>query len=150
MGYAVSTMYGEGQRFAASIDQGSMYMEVSYTIPLKFDNTLTITEPRSEAIVQPTVTNYPQVSHAFFMGKFEGFWVHRVYNNGNLKATIQGVNQEMFIPMNYDRIESFSMTTEADNPEYEGPVGHPHVPGPSAGLLFGMAAICLFGRKRTL
>ena len=58
MGYAVSTIYGEGQIFASSINQGSMYMEVSYTNPLKFDNNFTITEPRSEAIVQPTVSNY--------------------------------------------------------------------------------------------
>jgi hypothetical protein len=143
-------MYGEGQRFAASIDQGSMYMEVSYTNPLKFDNTLTITEPRSEAIVQPTVTNYPQVPHAFFMGKFEGFWIHRVYNNGNLVTIIQGVNQEMFIPMHYDRIESVSYTTQADDCLIEAGRCHPHVPSPASGLLFSMAVVCLIGRKRTL
>ena len=150
MGYAVSTIYDIGQKFSSSIDQGSMYMEVSYTNPLKFDPTLTITESRSEAIVQPTVTNYPQVPHSYFMGRFDGFWVHRIYWDGNLVTTIQGVNQDLFIPMQYDRVESVSMTTEADNPEYEGPVGHPHVPGPSSGLLFAMAVICLAGRKRTL
>jgi hypothetical protein len=148
MGYAVSTIYGEGQKFASSIDQGSMYMEVSYTNPLKFDPTLTITEPRSGAIVQPTVTNYPQVPNSYFMGRFDGFWVHRIYRDGKLVTTIQGVDQDLFIPMQYDRVESVSYTTMCEMSDCGHERGHPHVPGPSSGLLFAMAVVCLVGRKR--
>ena len=150
MGYAVSTIYDEGQKFASSVDRGSMYVEISYTNPLKFDNTLKITEPHSEAISQPTVINYSQISHTFFMGRFDGLWIHKLYRDGNLFMTVQGVDQDMFIPVQYDSVQSMSYNMGFDSPEYEGPVQHPHVPGPSSGLLLAMAMVCLVGRKRLM
>jgi hypothetical protein len=147
MSYSVSTIYGEGQNFYESINQGSMYMEVSYTNPLKFDPNLTITEPHAEAIVQPTVTNYAAPAHGYFMGNFTGFWVHKIYCNGNLVYTTQGVNQELFIPIQHDRIESVSMSTSAETIPYDGPV-RPPVPSPAVSALLGIAALCAWGRKR--
>jgi hypothetical protein len=147
MGYAVSTIYDIGQKFSSSIDQGSMYMEVSYTNSLKFDPTLTITEPRSEAIVQPTVKNYVPSLRPYFMGSFDGFWIHRVYNNGILVMTVQTVNQDMFIPVNHDRVESVSMGYMESIP-YDGPV-RPPVPAPGVGAMIGLAAVIAMGRKRT-
>lgn len=147
MSYSVSTIYGEGQNFYESINQGSMYMEVSYTNPLKFDPNFTITEPHSEAIVQPTVSNYAAPSHGYFMGNFTGFWVHKIYCNGNLVYTTQGVNQELFIPIQHDRIESVSMSTSAETIPYDGPV-RPPVPSPAVSALLGIAALCAWGRKR--
>lgn len=144
---SVSLIYGQGNLFSTSIKEGSMYVEVSYTKPLTFDNTLTITEPIGEAIVQPTVSNYPQVPHNFFMGSFDGFWVHKIYRENNLVMTVQGVNQDMFIPVSYDRIESVCMDLVpeelTDDPQY-----HPHVPAPGMGLLVAMATLVAFKRQR--
>ena len=144
---SVSLIYGQGNLFSTSINEGSMYVEVSYTKPLTFDNTLTITEPIGEAVVQPTVSNYPQVPHNFFMGSFDGFWVHKIYREGNLVMTVQGVNQDMFIPVSYDRIESVCMDLVpeelTDDPQY-----HPHVPAPGMGLLVAMATLVVFKRRR--
>jgi hypothetical protein len=144
---SVSLIYGQGNLFSTSINEGSMYVEVSYTKPLTFDNTLTITEPIGEAIVQPTVSNYPQVPHNFFMGSFDGFWVHKIYREGNLVMTVQGVNQDMFIPVSYDRIESVCMDLVpeelTDDPQY-----HPHVPAPGMGLLVAMATLVALKRQR--
>ena len=144
---SVSLIYGQGNLFSTSINEGSMYVEVSYTKPLTFDNTLTITEPIGEAIVQPTVSNYPQVPHNFFMGSFDGFWVHKIYRENNLVMTVQGVNQDMLIPVSYDRIESVCMDLVpeelTDDPQY-----HPHVPAPGMGLLVAMATLVAFKRHR--
>ena len=149
MGYAVSTIYGEGQKFYESINQGSMYMEVSYTNPLKFDNTLTITEPIGESIVQPTVSNYAAPPRNYFMGNFTGFWVHKIYRDVHLVYTTQGVDQDLFIPIQHDRIESVSMNVAADviPGPYEGPV-RPPVPSPGVSAMLGLAALCAWGRQR--
>jgi hypothetical protein len=142
---SVSLIYGQGNLFSTSINEGSMYVEVSYTKPLTFDNTLTITEPIGEAIVQPTVSNYPQVPHNFFMGSFDGFWVHKIYREGNLVMTVQGVNKDMFIPVYYDRIESVCMDLV---PEELTDDPHPNVPAPGMGLLVAMATLVAFSRRR--
>ena len=146
---SVSLIYGQGNLFSSSINEGSMYVGVSYTKPLTFDNTLTITEPIGEAIVQPTVSNYPQVPHNFFMGSFEGFWVHKIYRDGHLVYTTQGVDQDLFIPIQHDRIESVSMNVAADviPGPYEGPV-RPPVPSPGVSAMLGLAALCAWGRQR--
>jgi hypothetical protein len=144
---SVSLIYGQGNLFSTSINEGSMYVEVSYTKPLTFDNTLTITEPIGEAIVQPTVSNYPQVPHNFFMGSFDGFWVHKIYREGNLVMTVQTVDQDMFIPMHYDRIESVCMQFPNESIPYDGPV-RPPVPAPGMGLLVAMATLVAFSRRR--
>jgi hypothetical protein len=144
---SVSLIYGQSNLFSTSINEGSMYVEVSYTKPLTFDNTLTITEPFGKAIDHPTVSNYPQIPHIFFMGSFDGFWVHKIYREGNLVMTVQGVNQDMFIPVSYDHIESVCMDLVpeelTDDPQY-----HPHVPAPGMGLLVAMATLVAFNRKR--
>jgi hypothetical protein len=149
MGYAVSTIYGEGQKFYKSINQGSMYMEVSYTNPLKFDPNLNITEPTIEAIGQYTVSNYLTPPMPHFMGTFNGFWVHKIYRDGHLVYTTQGVNQDLYIPIQYDRVESVSMNVAADiiPGPYEGPF-RPPVPAPGVSVLLGMAALFAIGRKR--
>ncbi|MFM2117936.1 MAG: hypothetical protein RL316_1126 [Bacteroidota bacterium] len=146
MAYAVSTIYGEGQKFYESINQGSMYMEVSYTNPLKFDPNFTITTPRDEAFVEPTVSNYAAPAHDYFMGNFTGFWVHKIYRDGHLVYTTQGVNQDLFIPIQYDSIQSVSLNVSESIP-YDGPV-RPPVPAPGVGVMLGLAALCVWGRKR--
>ena len=148
MGYAISTIYGEGQKFYESINQGSMYMEVSYTNSLKFDPTLTITEPTGEALHLPTVTNYATPPHNYFMGNFSGFWVHKLYRDDNIVYTTQGVDQELFIPIAYDRIESIAMPTVLSPAGVVESRHDPCVPSPGTGLTIALAAVCAWGRKR--
>ena len=148
MGYAISTIYGEGQKFYESINQGSMYMEVSYTNPLKFDSTLTITEPTTEAIHLPTVSNYSTPPHSYFMGSFDGFWIHKIYRDGNLIYTVQGVDQELFIPISYDRIESIAMPTAITPGGMVESRHDPCVPSPGTALiLIASAVFCGFKNR---
>jgi hypothetical protein len=149
MGYAVSTIYGEGQKFYESINQGSMYMEVSYTNPLKFDSNFTITEPIGEAIVHPTVSNYAMPPMPHFMGTFSGFWVHEIYRDGHLVYKTQGVDQDLYIPIQHDQVESVSMGNMTNEviPCPDCPV-RPPIPAPGTGILIGIAAVCAFTRSR--
>ena len=147
MGYAVSTIYGEGQKFSKSIYQGSTYLGVSYAQPLQFNQNFDVTTPIRESLYRPTVSNYPQVDKSFFMGSFDGFWVHKVFNDGHLVMTVQGVNQQMFIPAQHDRVESVSMGFSAETLPYYGPV-RPPVPSPAVSAMLGIAALCAWGRKR--
>ena len=147
MAYAVSTIYGEGQNFSKSVDQGSTYLGVSYAQPLVFNPNFDVTTPIRASLYRPTVSNYPQVDKSFFMGSFDGFWVHKVFNDGHLVMTVQGVNQQMFIPVQHDRVESVSMSFGAETIPYDGPV-RPPVPSPGVSAMLGLAALFAWGRKR--
>jgi hypothetical protein len=81
------------------------------------------------------------------MGSFDGFWIHKVYNNGNLVMTVQTVNQDMFIPVQHDRVESVSMQLPTESIPYDGPV-RPPVPAPGVSAMLGLAALLAIGRKR--
>jgi hypothetical protein len=143
----ISTIYSEGQKFYQTINQGSMYMEVSYTNPLKFDANFSITQPYANAIAGTTVSNYSMPAHDYFMGNFAGFWVHRIYRDGHLVYTVQGVNQDLFIPIQHDEIRSISLNTVSESIPYDGPV-RPPVPAPGVSAMIGLAAILLVSRKR--
>ena len=97
--YPTSTVYGIGQKFAFSQDQGSTYLGMAYTDRLSFTPTLSITEPRSPALLTPTIANYPIETKPFFMGSFDGFWIHKLYVGDILVGTVQTVNQDLFMPI---------------------------------------------------
>jgi hypothetical protein len=126
-------------------------MEVSYTNALKFDPTFNITEPRSDGLSNTTVTNYAMPAHNYFMGNFTGFWVHRIYRDGHLVYTTQGVNQDLFIPIQHDEIRSVSLNTTITSGSipYDGPV-RPPVPAPGVSMMIGLAALVLISRKRKI
>lgn len=63
--------------------------------------------------------------------------------------TVQTVNQDMFIPVHHDRIESVSMQLPTESIPYDGPV-RPPVPAPGVSVMLGLAALCAIGRKRIL
>lgn len=149
MGIATSTIYGQGQSFSRSVDQGSTYLEYSYTNRIGFDSNFEITTPIRPSLYRPTVSNYPQVDKSFFMGSFDGFWVHKIYNDGHLVMTVQGVNQDLFIPTQHDRVESVSMGNMTNEviPCPDCPV-RPPVPAPGVSILICAATICAFTRSR--
>ena len=141
-----STLYTtNGQTFSRSEYQGAIYQEVTFTDRLVFDTQFTITEPIAPSIYGNTVANYPVVPNKHFMGSFQGFWIHKIYNEGRLVMTVQGVDQEMFIPVIHDRVESVCMaaSTLANGADCEPP----DVPAPGALAVLGIA-VFFAARKR--
>ena len=138
--YPTSITYNLGQEFAFSQNQGSLYLGMAYTEPLSFTPTLSVTEPINPAVLTQTVANYPTKTAPFFMGSFDGFWIHKIYLDGNLIGTVQTVNQEFFTPLFHDRVESVSMGVMNREPCADC---HPHVPAPSALLAVGLGVAIL-------
>jgi len=139
---STSTIYNSnGQTFSRSEYQGGIYQEVTFTDRLVFDTQFTITEPIKESISNLTVSNYPETANKYFMGSFDGFWVHKIFNGGRLVMTVQTVDQDMFIPVAHDRIESVCMqaSTELDGDDIDTKI--PDVPAPGVLAILGIAAI---------
>jgi len=140
-----STLFdSNGQFFNRSEYQGSLYQEVTFSKALKWDNKFTITEPLNEALYNNTISNYPVGPNKYFMGSFDGFWIHRIYNRGNLVMTVQSVDQEMFIPVAHDRVESIAMASGFVDPT--GDCDPPDVPAPGVLAVLGIAA--MFGMRK--
>jgi len=143
---SVSTLYMSGQVIDRSVYQGSTYLGEHFDKPLTFDLSYTMPVPTTEAINLPTVP-VSIVGNNLFMGRAEGYWIYKIYNNGNLVKTIQMVDQDFTIPIQYDRIESVCMNLVpeelTDDPQY-----HPHVPAPGIGLLVAMATLVACKRRR--
>lgn len=140
---AASTIYNSnGQTFSRSEYQGSTYQEVTFADRLRFDAQFTITEPLRGSLSGFTMANYPTVNSKYFMGSFNGFWIHKIYNMNHLVMTVQTVNQEMFIPVPYDRVESVCMQV---SPETNGGPNAPapDVPAPGVLAALGLAVIVL-------
>jgi hypothetical protein len=80
------------------------------------------------------------------MGSFDGFWIHKIYNGKQLVMTVQGVDQDLFIPVVHDRVESVCMqaSTELNGSDCEPP----DVPAPGALAVFLTAAFVASRRKR--
>ncbi len=145
--YPTSTVYRLGQQYSISQDQGSTYLGYSYGDTLAFTPRLSITNPISGSIIPPTAANYPISPNPFFMGSFDGFWIHKLYLGDTLVATVQTVNQDMFVPIQHDRVESVSMGFVMESIPYDGPV-RPPVPAPSVLLAIGLG-FAILSRKGT-
>jgi hypothetical protein len=132
-----------GQVIDRSIYQGSTYLGEHFDNPLTFDAAYTMPTPTMEAINPPTVPA-GTFTNTLFMGTADGYWIYKLYYNGNLVKTVQMRDQQFAIPMMYDRVESVSLGCDDDN----GGHGHPHVPGPASSALILVAAAFAYGRKR--
>ena len=134
-----TTFNSNGQFFSRSEYQGALYQESHFANPLKWDNQFTITEPLGEALNNNTVANYPMMPNEYFMGSFDGFWIHKIFSEGRLVMTVQTVDQDMFIPVQHDRVESIAMSSgflpaTAD-------CKPPDVPAPGVLAVLGIAAV---------
>ena len=143
---ASSTIYNSnGQTFSRSEYQGAVYQEVTFAGRLRFDTQFTITTPLRDSLSGFTLANYPTVNNKYFMGSFNGFWIHKIYNMNHLVMTVQTVNQEMFIPVPYDRIESVCLQTATKSNE-----SHPatsNIPAPGVLAVLGIT-VTLLKRNR--
>lgn len=135
-----STIFNSnGQFFSRSEYQGAVYQEVTFASPLVWDKQFSLTEPLGEALTNNTISNYPVNNNKYFMGSFDGFWVHKVYSNGRHVMTIQTVDQDMFIPVPHDTVYSVCMATELDGDDIDTEI--PDVPAPGVLAVIGIAAI---------
>jgi hypothetical protein len=76
-----------------------------------------------------------------FMGDFDGYWVHRVYLDGNLIMVLKTDNQQLFVPIAYDYIQSVCLSISPDPESVRGVAADPVVPAPAAIALFGLSLI---------
>jgi hypothetical protein len=144
--YSTSTLYDAAGNYASTTDQGAIYFGTSSNYPSVFTFTSQITNPVTSALYLPTVSNYPQKDMPMFMGSFTGVWVHKIYNDGFLVLAIQTANQDLYIPVQFDTVESVSLLTIPNEIGYVA-AAVPPIPTPSVIpiLALGMA---LFSRKR--
>jgi hypothetical protein len=145
MSVSTSTLYSSGQVFHTLENQGSVYMGYSYTGSLGFAYAYRMPTPIGESMVSFTQPNAAYVSN-FFMGTADGFWIHRVWNEGNFVGTFQMVNQKFSIPVKFDHIESVSM------PFVDNVCGRGHgggdCPSPSGAAILIMSAFLTKFRSR--
>ena len=140
---ATSTLYSLGQVFDRSIDQGSTYLGYAYTTQLNFDPAYTMPTPTTEAIYPPTVPHSLNENN-FFMGRADGYWIYKLYNNNNIVKIVTLRDQEFYIPVVHDRVESVALPIDPSDT-----CGHGHdCPEPATGMLLALSAGAVFARKR--
>jgi len=139
-----STLYMSGQVIDRSVYQGSTYLGEHFDNPLTFDASYRMPTPTTEAINPSTISAGTFTSN-LFMGSADGYWIYKLYCNGNLVRTVQMVDQQFTIPIMYDRVESVCIPSAAPDEAHHG---HPHVPSPASSALILVAAAFAYGRKR--
>ena len=144
MDYGSSTLYFTNQNFgysSTSLYQGSNYVGVMGLSPTRFNFSSEMLNPPSLYYQEGAVTNYGEMPSMMFIGDFDGYWVHRVYLDGNLIMVLKTDNQQLFVPVTYDYIQSVCLAISPDTYPI-GSVGvDPVVPAPAAIALFGLSLI---------
>lgn len=142
-----STIFNSnGQFFSRTEYQGAVYQEVTFARSLVWDNQFSLTEPLGEALTNNTASNYPVTDNKYFMGSFDGFWIHKIYNHGQLVMTIQGVDQDMYIPVVHDRVESLCMSTTVEKDDLSTQMSV--VPAPGVLTALAIAVALNFGKRK--
>jgi hypothetical protein len=145
MGYAYTTLLGDGNFFYTTEAQNGLYQNHAFTSPLEFRLEYTAPTPTGVAISPPT--NGVDLPHTMFMGNSEGYWIHRLFLNGHLTKTVTMVNQQFSMPMQFDRVESLAMSFSPSTGEIECRRGG-DCPSP-AGFAAIMVGVLLVGGKRS-
>ena len=144
MDYGSSTLYFTNQNFgysSTSLYQGSNYVGGMGLSPTRFNFSSEMLNPPSLYYQEGAVTNYGEMPSMMFIGDFDGYWVHRVYLDGNLIMVLKTDNQQLFVPIAYDYIQSVCLSISPDPESVRGVAADPVVPAPAAIALFGLSAI---------
>jgi hypothetical protein len=97
------------------------------------------------------VSNYAKLPSMMFIGDFDGYWIHRLYLDGNLVMIVQGVDQQLFIPVTYDYVQSVCLSISPDAYSGASLTVDPIVPLPGTSLILGLSALLFKNpRKRNL
>lgn len=143
---ATSMLYSNGQVFNTKIDQGSTYLGYAYTTQLNYDYAYKMPTPTTEAI-NPATLAQSTLPTNFFMGRADGYWIYKLYNEGVLTKTVTLRDQEFYIPLVHDRVESVALTV-SQGPEIPICDHDNHCPDPASAILIAFSGIVAVGRKR--
>jgi hypothetical protein len=154
MDYGSSTLYFTDRNFgysSTSLYQGSNYVGIDGLNPTRFNYSSEFLNPPSLYFQKYEVSNYAKLPSMMFVGDFDGFWIHRLYLDGNLVMIVQGVDQQLFIPVTYDYVQSVCLSTSPDAYGGTSLTVDPIVPLPGTSLILGLSALLFKNpRKRNL
>jgi hypothetical protein len=154
MDYGSSTLYFTDRNFgysSTSLYQGSNYVGIDGLNPTRFNYSSEFLNPPSLYFQKEEVSNYAKLPSMMFIGDFDGYWIHRLYLDGNLVMIVQATNQQLFVPIAYDYVQSVCLSISPD--EYSGSslTVDPVVPSPATVLIVGLSALLFKNpRKRNL
>ena len=154
MDYGSSTLYFTDRNFgysSTSLYQGSNYVGIDGLNPTRFNYSSEFLNPPSLYFQKEEVSNYVKLPSMMFIGDFDGYWIHRLYLDGNLVMIVQGVDQQLFIPVIYDYVQSVCLSISPDAYSGASLTVDPIVPLPGTSLILGLSALLFKNpRKRNL
>jgi hypothetical protein len=102
--------------------------------------------PTTEA-VNPATLAQSTLPTNFFMGRADGYWIYKLYNEGVLTKTVTLRDQEFYVPLVHDRVESVALTV-SQGPEIPICDHDNHCPDPASAVLIAFSGMVAVGRKR--
>jgi hypothetical protein len=135
-----------GQVIDRSVYQGSTYLGEHFDSPLTFDAAYTMPTPTTEAI-NPSTLAQSTIPNHFFMGHADGYWIYKLYNQGTLVKTVTLRDQDFYIPVVSDRVESVALTV-TQGPEIPICEHDNHCPEPASAILLALSGAVIFGKTR--
>lgn len=157
-----ATLYGQGLLPHGVRWQGSTYITQAYGAPLTFTQDFSYPSSWMQKALEGSTVPAAEYAQTLFIGDVQGFWIFRLYLDGNLVGTYTFLDQSFTIPVTFNRVEAMAMggapfgnssafvTATASLPS-PSPDPDPVVPAPGVGLCCAMAAVLALwgqGRKR--
>jgi hypothetical protein len=146
MDYGSSTLYFTDRNSgysSTSLYQGSNYVGIDGISPTRFNWSSDFLNPPSLYFQTEEVSNYAKLPSMMFVGDFDGFWIHRIYRDGNLVMIIQGVDQQLFVPVAYDWVQSVCLSISPDAYSGGSLTVDPIVPPPGMSILMGVCVVAV-------
>lgn len=155
-----ATLYGQGLLPHSVRWQGSTYITQSYGAPLTFTQDFSYPTNWWEKAIEGSTVPAAEYAQTLFIGDVQGFWIFRLYLDGNLVGTYTFSDQQFVVPVTFDRVEAVAMggmpfSSSSALVSAKGSVPttdtDPTVPTPGVALCCGLAAMLALwgqGRKR--
>lgn len=158
-----ATLYGQGLLPHGVRWQGSTYITQAYGAPLTFTQDFSFPSGWWEKAIEGSTMPAAEYNQTLFIGDVQGFWIFRLYLDGNLVGTYTFSDQQFVVPVTFDRVEAVAMggmpfgnssatvtaTGSVPNTDPSTPVTDPAVPAPGVALTCAIAAtLALWGQGR--
>jgi len=157
-----ATLYGNGMLPHAVRWQGSTYLSQSYGAPLTFTQDFSSATNWWTPALEGQTQALAEYNQNLLVGNVEGFWIFRLYLDGNLVGTYTFFDQSFTVPVTFDRVEAVAMggvpfgsssafVTVARWNSSPPVTDEPAIPAPGVALTCAIAALFALwgqGRKR--
>lgn len=154
-----ATLYGQGLLPHGVRWQGSTYITQAYGAPLTFTQDFSYPSSWWEKAIEGSTMPAAEYAQTLFIGDVQGFWIFRLYLDGNLVGTYTFSDQQFVVPVTFDRVEAVTMggMPFGNSNALVSAIGipvtttDPVVAGPGVGLCCAVAAVLVLwgrGRKR--